>query len=219
MNEPTLESRLEPPTTLDPWHSGITYAEMFYLGEYIRLVADLMGLRDWRITLCPSPTNDILRELEKVPYIAFIDPAHSMQRTADLWFSAYWLRGQTRLEQRQSIVHELLHLHHFKEEMIIHDLGESLEGGWAAHEILQKWWTQANEEAIEATADIITAYMPDLEWPSPLEDDGTICEDSIVLAPRGAYLRPPSFEALQQEYRARQLEEDLDIDAKVEVPA
>lgn len=71
-------------------------------GPYIRCIADMIGLRDWSITLSDDPPENSCTAAE-------IWCAYG-RRHATLFLSKHFL-GATAEEQRHVICHELIHAH------------------------------------------------------------------------------------------------------------
>jgi len=72
------------------------------LGEYLRILKDMMGLRDWEIRVVHEPTK-------REDHAATIETWYGSQ-TASIWFARNWAEG-TPEELRETCVHELVHCH------------------------------------------------------------------------------------------------------------
>lgn len=135
--------------------------------RYVDQLRPLMGLSDWKIEIVDALTSEMLEEMEEDPdeYSAWISPAHGA-RYAALWLSIdFYIH--TDSEQRQVIVHELLHCHHYPEEdLVMDELGRWMAPG--QHMVIKRWWTQANEYAVDAVAHAWAPRLPEVQWPRAL---------------------------------------------------
>lgn len=72
------------------------------LGQYVRDLADMMGLRDWHLLLLNEPTDN-------PEHAADIDVVYG-RRAACIRFHADWAQADPS-ELRCTVVHELVHCH------------------------------------------------------------------------------------------------------------
>lgn len=72
------------------------------LGQYVREMADLMGLRDWTIVMKPGNPED-------ADHMACAQQIYG-QKHLNLWFRKDWSRWPAK-QLRQTTCHELLHAH------------------------------------------------------------------------------------------------------------
>lgn len=82
-------------------HARLTERQHARLERYIRRVADGMGLRDWRFMLERDLTSDDVDARIRWPF---------GQRYAEITLGEPYFEA-SREEQRETVVHELLHCH------------------------------------------------------------------------------------------------------------
>jgi hypothetical protein len=140
--------------TCNHTHSGepsaMTSAQRRVIGRYVRQVADALGLKDWWLqVMWAQPASD--------NYQAQVgsDPGG---RTAYLWFRDDLLE-QTPADVRQTVVHELLHVHR---RNIVHLMDQLLrppmsQDAWNSFIIA---YQLIDEEATEGVALAIAHKMP-----------------------------------------------------------
>jgi len=149
-------------------HPGMTNAEFRRLGEYVRWMADAMGLRDWYFNLKHSPP---LRDDE------------SVDKGAGARIEIYWgkryadisvceeFRTMRPDRQRQFICHELVHCHldhldSLTDNKLRDHMGEMHWQGW------HMGFDLAFENAIDAIADAWARKLPLISWPKPKVKNG-----------------------------------------------
>lgn len=127
----------------------MTVKQRTSLVRYIRLIADMMGLRDWTFELDNDPTdaNDL----------AHIEPIFG-QRRAIIAVSAGFA-GCPPEFQRKAIVHELTHAHQAARTHLVHRALPSLlgEAGWSAFESAYRL---EDELATDSLATGIEPFFP-----------------------------------------------------------
>jgi hypothetical protein len=112
-------------------------------GPYVRHVADLLWLRDWTLTVSPDDPDD-----EETR--AMIYPARS-RRHATLAFAESFLDDDDEPAQRQTVVHELIHLH-LQPSLVI--VETAIEGDLRSHHRMMF------EYGIDAIADAFAVGCP-----------------------------------------------------------
>lgn len=124
------------------------------LSEYIRRVADLMELRDWTVSLSKEPSPEGISARVSVTYgrkLAWIQVAPAF-------------RDEHPDDQRQTIVHELVHCHvDAAYSMVLNDLEELL--GKPADSIFLKGYKRQMEHGVDALASALAKRMPLVDWP------------------------------------------------------
>jgi hypothetical protein len=86
-------------------------AEHDFWLSYFRLVADSLDLRDWHIVLNRQPPSDL--ELMAQSQIVY------GRRSVVMWLSSHFL-AQSPQDQRQAVIHELLHAHFYPIQAVVH---------------------------------------------------------------------------------------------------
>jgi hypothetical protein len=124
------------------------------LGEYIRWVANEMELRDWTIVLDADPADDGL-----IGHCICVNG----QREARIAVASNF-REHPPEEQRETIVHELLHVHHEGcWRMVQTDLAEPM--GKIGYYVFCDSYRRAMEYAIDGTAKALAKHLPLIDWP------------------------------------------------------
>lgn len=123
---------------------------------YARQLAVRLGLRDWRIEIgdVPPPNSD---SSEASTWTAY------GQRRAEIYLSDRFL-GASPEDQRDTVVHELLHLHFAAMDGLVTDWLEAVH---------QKSYSRMFEYVIEAVAVAIASLFP---LPSEVLDRGDATE-------------------------------------------
>lgn len=123
------------------------------LGEYVRSLADVMGLRDWHINLMHDPPDD-------PEHAACVDVRYG-RRVVNVHFHPSWAQNEPET-LRSTCVHELLHCHLKPTEWAINNASGAL--GMVGFTILHGSYMDALEVAIDSMA---TAWAETL--PLPIE--------------------------------------------------
>jgi hypothetical protein len=132
----------------------VTAAEQETLGKYVRLIADRIGLRDWSLEVRPEPPNE-------VSALATCEPVFGRKlavlRVCDRF------RSLTAAEQREIVVHELLHCHlAAAADAVRLDLPHVVPD-----HTFQVFWS-SYERAVEYAVDGLTAavapHLPLISW-------------------------------------------------------
>jgi hypothetical protein len=124
------------------------------LARYIRWVADAIELRDWTITLDDEPCDP--------DYNARVDCSEG-RKHATIAFHAKF-REMDPEDQRQTIVHELVHAHHAVTwRMVQTDLLRPL--GQETYGVFVDSYRRAMEYCVDATADALVKHLPLIRWP------------------------------------------------------
>lgn len=124
------------------------------LGEYMRVLADLMGLRDWTVNVLPTPCD--------TEYAAQVEVRYG-RKFANVQFADDWANVSPE-SLRATCVHELLHCHLKPTEWALNNVQFTL--GSLAFGVLEGAYTDALEVAVDAIAS---------EWaktlPLPVKED------------------------------------------------
>lgn len=125
------------------------------LGDYVRDMADVLGLRDWWLFLDHTPSDDDCVASVKVIY---------GRRNATIRVSTTFM--DERLDaQRNSIIHELLHCHTSQiVNCVDHDLHNSGALGTQALDLLMNTMLRTTELAVDAISMSIADRYPMIEW-------------------------------------------------------
>lgn len=124
------------------------------LAAYIRSVADAMGLRDWEIRLSDDWAKDDVA--------ATIRAAHG--RKFAKVSVARGFRNESPEDQRDTIVHELIHLHlEPAADMVYRDLEKLL--GRPADAVFTNAFDRNLEYGIDGLACALARHMPLIQWP------------------------------------------------------
>lgn len=119
-----------------------------YWLDYIRNLAFSLGLHHWRIQLLREPAGDGLAADIRIV---------RGRRIADIRFADNWMTmGFT--EQRQMIVHELLHI--WFDPIIINVEAASVAMPHAAFKVLDHTTRMQSEYAVDAIAAAIAGWYP-----------------------------------------------------------
>lgn len=131
----------------------MTRRERTALTRYIRWVANEMNLRDWTVVLDDDPCVEGLDGSASCA---------NSQRHIVIAVAATF-RDYPPAEQRETIVHELLHAHHeYCWRMVQTDLAEPL--GKIAYYMFCDQYRRAMEYTVDALAKTIAPRMPMIDW-------------------------------------------------------
>lgn len=139
------------------------------LTQYVEDIANLMGLGQWHLSVLAEPDSKMRESMEDegpgdlLDYEAFCYPHHGME-SADLWVNPKF-RAKQPEELRATIVHELLHCHHAREEALVCQELSQFGISPVVHKVVKRWWHQANEYAVESIARAWAPALPTLTWP------------------------------------------------------
>lgn len=124
------------------------------LCRYIRWVANELGLHDWTIHVMHEPA-----ESNKSGNIHCTDGAR------ECFISFAWnFRSLPAEEQRETVVHELLHAQHATcWHMVQSDLAEAL--GKPTYYVFCDSYRRAMEYSVDALAKAIAPRFPLIDWP------------------------------------------------------
>lgn len=124
------------------------------LAEYIRTTADRLGLRDWTFELQHEPCDD--------DALASVHPCEG-RKVATICV-AHDFRERKPAEQRQTIVHELIHCHHASASDIIRlDLVKQLSQ--STYDVVFFGFRRQMEYMVDGIAEGIAHHFPMIEWP------------------------------------------------------
>lgn len=115
---------------------------------YVREMANQLGLRDWTVHLMRVPSDDARAGEIKCTY---------GRKHACLWVNAGFGEMDPK-EQRQVIIHELLHCHFAPAIQMLVDASGNVGKTWVAH--LDGTMRMALEYGIDAIADEIAPNYP-----------------------------------------------------------
>lgn len=111
------------------------------LGEYVREMADLMGLRDWMMGIADDPPdNDDANAQVDVPYGRW---------WASIKFNPSWPERDPE-DLRRTVAHELVHCHLWSMHQRVCDLHDLL--GSTVYQVLNKAFTENLEHAVDGIA-------------------------------------------------------------------
>ena len=156
VEQPTLNRQAEGSTPSVPITKGETVRkrDRRALLAYVRRCADVMELRDWEIALSRDTAD---------PGVAAQILWSNARRYATLTVEADF-RSQPLSDVRETIAHELMHLHYAASwDMVLHDLDELL--GKPAQRVFWQAWKRTTEYAIEASSLAVAKHLPLIDWP------------------------------------------------------
>lgn len=131
----------------------MTPGQWAYIEQYIRDLADRMGLKDWEIIVSRVPSRDGVLATVRVTY---------GRRQARMWLSEDFAGGQPH-EQRLALTHELIHCHMDRMDTVARQLEPVI--GTAAHAVFMAAHAEAHEQATDALAVVLGAFLPPCEVP------------------------------------------------------
>lgn len=124
------------------------------LGEYMRNIADVMGLRDWTLNLLHEPCDDDCNAQVRLIY---------GRKVADIRVSEAF-RSFDPERIRRTVVHELIHFHFAAcSNLIEHDLSGHLSK--QALNIFFSAWVRDFEYGVDGLATAVASSLPLIEWP------------------------------------------------------
>lgn len=145
----------------------MTAADQKELGEYLRWIADRMGLRDWRFEMIVQETistdGGLAGKDTTFITLGLCSPTPG-QKKAWIYF-AEELRNEKREVLREVVVHELVHCHlvdmyEFGRTGVLDELAQS------AYNLFMFGFTQAWEHATDSIARAWAEEMPLIKWPT-----------------------------------------------------
>lgn len=124
------------------------------VGKYLRKIANGLELRDW--------TVHVMRGDPHNPNHGAAMEAVYGQRVVRVWIRAD-LFDYPPAEQRQTLVHELVHVHTSAMAAMVR---ETLPGQMApqAHEVFEREFTRQVEHAVDALAEAVAPRFPLPPW-------------------------------------------------------
>lgn len=129
--------------------------ERAVLGEYVRDTADKIGLRDWHFNIAHEPCEE--------DYGAQVHTTYG-QKVARISF-AHEFRQLTPEDQRETVLHELMHVPMFPFRLYIERTLPDLIGEPASNAVIATF-LQRNEEATDQFAKVFAPFFPLIEWPA-----------------------------------------------------
>lgn len=125
------------------------------LTDYLRSTADEMGLRDWDVRLLPEPCDDGCAATCKLTF---------GRKLAKVSVEKDFRTKQTPEEQRDSIVHELVHCHfESMASMVRNDLERVI--GQSGDQIFFNGFERQFEYGVDAMACALSKHLPLISWP------------------------------------------------------
>jgi hypothetical protein len=116
--------------------------------RYLRQLADLLGLRDWHITLSRAHSaHDVFAAVR----------VDRQKDEATVHLNDTW-HGFTPEQQRQTLVHELLHCHTTRLHRVVTRLGYLIDG--PAMEYVKQAHDEEEEIVVQRLARVIAPYLP-----------------------------------------------------------
>lgn len=120
---------------------------------YVRTIANVVELRDWTITVSREPAPKGCSGHVEITY---------GRKLATISLDSSF-RGRSREDQRQTVVHELVHLHlESAANMVQNDLEQWL--GKQADQIFYDGFKRQMEYGVDALADALAKHLPLVEW-------------------------------------------------------
>lgn len=121
---------------------------------YVRSTADALGLKDWTFEVLADPCED--------DCLAHVNPCEG-RRVATICFSGDF-RERKQVEQRETVVHELLHCHHVAAADIVRlDLIKQLSQ--STYDVLWFGFKRQLEYMVDALASVVAPHLPVIDWP------------------------------------------------------
>jgi hypothetical protein len=144
--------------SLDPFDKGrarvLTDEQRDYLAGWVREVADMLALRDWRIFVSPF---DAEKDSHATSWIA--------NRYDEQWIAVgRRFFDESPDERRETLMHELLHPHFYRVTRLGFDLVER-ELGTRTEAVIETAVEVAEELAIDRLARAIAGFFPAVELP------------------------------------------------------
>jgi hypothetical protein len=134
------------------------------IGDYLRATADRLNLRDWAFEFKHEPAGENL---------AGTVEARFGQHSADIKL-AHNFRDLDEVEQRETLIHELLHIHRESIRLYFNEVLPDLIGRPAFVAVTQAYRV-FDEMATDAIANAIRDSFPPLELPAePPAESGSI---------------------------------------------
>ncbi len=118
------------------------------LGEYVREMADLCGLRDWTVQVDTTPAEDHEAGTCRVTY----GRKFGMIRMASDW------SGENAESIRQTVTHELLHMHAESVFWSLNNVQDVL--GSSAFTVLEGSVRDALEVMVDSVATVLAERLP-----------------------------------------------------------
>lgn len=125
------------------------------LRPYIRHLADLCGLKDWRLLLSDAP---LVHDPDRNGYSTMATCAVNYgQKRAVIEISADWASWDAA-DLRSTVVHELLHCHAEPMRWAVNNTKHAV--GTALYEVIYDAFTDAMELAVDGIATAWAATLP-----------------------------------------------------------
>lgn len=136
----------------DVW-PGMSHTQFIALGEYVRWLADKLGLRDWTLVLSKTPDEDPTN-------IASVTPVEGQFRAVIQLSDTFADREPEDITN--TLVHELIHCHHRDMNDLIR-LGLPNYLGQTVFGIFGEGFRQAEERSVDALAGAFTDLLHNSE--------------------------------------------------------
>jgi hypothetical protein len=133
------------------------------LGEYLRELADLMGLRDWHLILADGPPESEPTEGHRVQGECTVSYG---RKSATIAVSDDWA-GEDPDELRRVLVHELIHCHQEPVQWAFNNAANRL--GFEAGSVAREAFTDAFEIATDGIA---VPWAETLPLPGKAKEEG-----------------------------------------------
>ena len=124
------------------------------LARYVRWAANELGLRDWTVEVRAGGCEERA--------FASVDPTEG-RRYAVITFCDEF-RQLTLDEQRNAVVHELLHCHHAAATDIVR-LDVCQQMSQAAYDVMFGGFKRQIEYMVDALADAFAPHLAHIDWP------------------------------------------------------
>lgn len=141
----------------------LTPAERKVIGEYLRTAADKLGMRDWTINVEHAPSKPDLGGSVEIYYGRAI---------ADIKLATVF-RDYDEIDQRETLIHELLHIRRQKIRGLMDETLPELMGK-PAYRTFYEAFRLLDEEATDADAHAIAGFFPRLELPKVEPDPAPV---------------------------------------------
>lgn len=145
----------------------MTEAEWKVAEDYVRVIANMIGLRDWSYSVDREPPREGAE--------AEIFCLHG-RKLAAIRF-AWNFRTKPMRDQKETVVHELLHCHTSGMDYTTEMLKDMLHPD--AWKMFQQSFTMQMEHCVEGICIPFAALLPDIPWPAEGEGDPAQ-EDDII---------------------------------------
>lgn len=123
--------------------------------KYIVFVGGQLGLKGWTFHLLPTSPDDEDTVANCEPYFG--------RCHADLAFESDF-RSRDSFDQKATVIHELLHCVFAQTQDNVR-LGLVKHLSQSTYDAFTFSWFQMHEYAVDALAEALAAFFPDIDWP------------------------------------------------------